>query len=77
MLTTVNTLSEALTASKVAGEEPTKIETESISVGVSRERPEDLANKTFEIGDSKVEIPPSMTAFGNKTLDVEVWHFLA
>ncbi|KAL9957163.1 hypothetical protein ACROYT_G038767 [Oculina patagonica] len=71
VLNTMNTLSEALVASKVPGEEPTKIETPSISLGVSRERPEDLANKTFTIGDSVVAIPENLTAFGNKTLDIE------
>ena len=72
----MKTLTKALTASKVAGEEPTTIETPSISVAVSRKRPEHLANKTFKIGDSEVVIPPNMTAFGNKTLDVEVRHFV-
>ena len=76
MLTTMKTLTKALTAFKVAGEEPTTIETRFISVGVSRERPKDLANKTFKIGDSEVVIPSNMTAFGNKTLDVEVRHFV-
>lgn len=72
----MKTLIEALTASKVAGEEPTTINTSSISLGVSREKPEHLGHKTFKIGNSKVTIPPNVTAFGNKTLDVEVRHFV-
>lgn len=69
VLGTVDVLSKALMVSKVPGEDATKIETESLSMGVSKENPATLGNKPFDIGDSKVSLPKNTSAFGNGTLD--------
>lgn len=72
VLGTLDTLSQALTASKVPGEEATKIDTPSLSMGVSKEDIETLGKKPFTIGNSQgaeVKLPENSTAFGNGTLD--------
>ena len=64
-----------MTASMVPGEDPQELKAESISLGVSRTKPEDIGNKTFKIRDSEVEIPQNFTVSGNKTLDIMVRYF--
>ena len=63
-LRTVNTLASALLVTKVAGEEETKIETESLAVGISRENARDIASKPIGMAGSEFVIP-NVSAFRN------------
>lgn len=69
VLGTLDTLSQALIASKVPGEDATKIETQSLSMGVSKEDSETLGEEPVTITNTQVKLPRNSPIFGNGTLD--------
>lgn len=69
VLGTLNKLSEALLASKVDGEEPTVINSEVFSMGVSVESAELIGKEPFKFGNCEVKIPEDSIKLGNETVD--------
>ena len=64
---TLDRLSEALIVSMVDGEEPTIIDNEVLSMGVSLEGDEFIGKKPYKVGDGEVKI-----AEGSLNLDKEI-----
>ena len=72
---TFDTLSTALSASMVPGEEAQTLTAGPVTLACSRVKHGDSGGvkpEPHKVGDSVVTIPQNLTVFGNKTLDVQV-----
>lgn len=66
---TLDRLSQALVISMVDGEEPTTIDNEVLSMGLSLEGAEFIGKKPYKVGDSEVKIPEGTIELGDEILN--------